>query len=147
MNYYFFGFYWCVNSGESLTNWFLVWFLFYGPSTYFRSFRAWSVTLTTLFWASLLGSLPVLSAHSLVSNWQLLFLNQRKRENGRKHFFMTKSPRKNMPDLGIKLRAACMPDRDWLSLWVVRQSLHIDKIPKNNFRSYNSCENDELKIY
>ena len=27
----------------------LVWFLFYGPSTYFRSFRARSVTLTTLF--------------------------------------------------------------------------------------------------
>ena len=27
----------------------LVWFLFYGPSTHFRSFRARSVTLTTLF--------------------------------------------------------------------------------------------------
>ena len=31
-------------------------------------------------WASLLGRWPVLSA----SNWQLLFLNQRKRENGRR---------------------------------------------------------------
>ena len=27
----------------------LVWFLFYGPSTHFRSFRARSVTLTTLY--------------------------------------------------------------------------------------------------
>ena len=60
-------------------------------------------------WASLLDSLPVLSAHSFASNWQLLFLNQRKRENGRRNVFMTKSPRKNMPDVGIELRAACMP--------------------------------------
>ena len=57
----------------------LVWVLFYGPSAHFRSFRAQSVTLTTL----ILGkppSLPVLNAHSFPSNWQLLFLNQRKRE-------------------------------------------------------------------
>ena len=60
-------------------------------------------------WASLLGSLPVLSAHSFASNWQLLFLNQRKRENGRRNLFMTKSPRKNVPDVGIELGAACMP--------------------------------------
>ena len=44
-------------------------------------------------WASPLGSLPVLSAHCLASN----FLNQQKGENGRRIFFMTKSPRKNMP--------------------------------------------------
>ena len=60
-------------------------------------------------WASLLGSLPVLSAHSFASNWQLLLLNQRKRENGRRNVFMTKSPRKNVPDVGIGLGAACMP--------------------------------------
>ena len=60
-------------------------------------------------WASLLGSLPVLSAHSFASNLQLLFLNQRKRENGRRNVFMTKSPRKNVPDAGIELGAACMP--------------------------------------
>ena len=35
-------------------------------------------------WASLLGSLPVLSAHSFATNKQLLFLNQRKKENGRR---------------------------------------------------------------
>ena len=81
----------------------LVWFLFYGPSTHFRSFRARSVNLATL------GSLPVLSAHSFASSWQLLLLNQRKRENGRRNVFMTKSPRKNVPDVGIELGAACMP--------------------------------------
>ena len=32
-------------------------------------------------WTSPLGSLPVLSTHSFANNWQLLFLNQRKREN------------------------------------------------------------------
>ena len=37
---------------------------------------------------------------------QLLFLNQWKRENGRRFFFMTKSPRKNVPDVGIELRTA-----------------------------------------
>ena len=52
---------------------------------------------------------PVLSAHSFASNWQLLFLNQRKRENGRRNVFMTKSLRKNVPDMGIELGAACMP--------------------------------------
>ena len=31
-------------------------------------------------WASLLGSLPVLSAHSFASNWQLPFLTQRKED-------------------------------------------------------------------
>ena len=60
-------------------------------------------------WASLLGSLPVLSAHSFASSWYLLFLNQWKRENGCRNFFMTKSPRKNVPDVGIKLGAVCMP--------------------------------------
>ena len=60
-------------------------------------------------WASLLGSLPVFSAHSFASNWQLLFLNQRKRENGRRNVFMIKSPRKNVPDVVIELGVACMP--------------------------------------
>ena len=87
------------------TNFGLVWFLFYGASTHFRSFRAWSVNLPHCSWASLLGSLPVLSAHSFASNWQLLFLNQRKRENERRNLFMTKSPRKNVPDMGIELGA------------------------------------------
>ena len=39
----------------------------------------------------------------------MLFLNQRKRQNGRRNVFMTKSKRKNVPDVGIELRAACMP--------------------------------------
>ena len=56
-----------------------------------------------------MGSLPVLCAHSFAINWQLLFLNQQRRENGRRNDFMTKSPRKNVPDVGIELGAACMP--------------------------------------
>ena len=79
----------------------LIGYLFYGPSTHFRSFWAQSVTLTTLF----LGKPP--NAHSFASNWQLLFLNQQKRKNGRKNFFMTKSPRKNVPDSGP---LACQAD-------------------------------------
>ena len=58
---------------------------------------------------SLLGSWPVLSAHCFASNWKLLFLNHQKRENGRRNVFMTKSTRKNVPDVGIELGAACMP--------------------------------------
>ena len=59
---------------------------------------------TNCSWASLLGILPVLSAHSLASNWQLLFLNRRKRENGHRNFFMTKSPRKKVLDMGSENR-------------------------------------------
>ena len=92
--------------------WFgLVRFLFYGPSTHFRSFRAWSVILTTLFLGKPRQFTSALSAHSFASNWQLLLLNQRKRENGRSNLFMTKSPWKNAPDVGIELRATCMPSR------------------------------------
>ena len=64
-------------------------------------------------WASFIGSLPVLSAHSFASNSQLLFLNQRKRENGRRIFLRQSlhkrmSPRKNVPDVGVELGATCI---------------------------------------
>ena len=52
----------------------------------------------------------MLSAHSFASNWQLLFLNQRKRENGRRNIFMVISPRKNVLDVGIELGDASMPN-------------------------------------
>ena len=45
-------------------------------------FRCGQLTYPHWSWASLLGSLPVLSAHSFSSNLQLPFLNQRKGENG-----------------------------------------------------------------
>ena len=87
-----------------------VWFLFYGPSIHFLGhFGRGRLTYPHCSWASLLGSLPVLSAHSVVSNWQLLFLNLRKRENGHRNVFMTKSPRKTVSDVGIELGPACMP--------------------------------------
>ena len=53
-------------------------------------------------WASLLGSLPVLSAHSFPSNWQLPFSSQREGENGHRNVFMTKSQRKNVAGPGLK---------------------------------------------
>ena len=62
-------------------------------------------------WASLLDSLPVLGAHSLASNWQLPFLNQRKGENGRTIFFITKSPQKNVSGVMIEPATVCMPGR------------------------------------
>ena len=43
--------------------------VFYGPSTLFMSFQARRLTYPHCSRASLLGSLPVLSAHSFVSNW------------------------------------------------------------------------------
>ena len=101
---------WLCTKRRLRSAWFLVWFLFYGPSTHFRSFRARSVNLATLF----LGKPPRQFTSTKCtffrqSHWQLLFLNQRKRENGRRNVFMTKSPRKNVPDVGIELKAACMP--------------------------------------
>ena len=82
----------------------LVWFLFYGPSTHFRSIWAWSVTLTTLY-----------SAHSFSSTWQLLFL---KRENGRRNFFMTTSPRKNVPCGQCNFsKSLSTNNRLWWSIW------------------------------
>ena len=62
---------------------------FYSPSTHFRSFQAW-LAYPNCSWASLLGNLPVLSAHSFTSNWHLPFLNQRKGENDHRNYFMTK---------------------------------------------------------
>ena len=53
-------------------------------------------------WASLLGSLPALSAHSFASNWQLPFLNQRKEENGRRNYFITKLHERMLPDVRIE---------------------------------------------
>ena len=62
----------------------LVWsdFFFMALQHILDHFGCGELTLPHCSWASLLGSLPVPSAHSFASNWQLLFLNQRKRENG-----------------------------------------------------------------
>ena len=61
-------------------------------------------------WASLLSSLPVLSAHSFASNWQLPFLNQRKGEHGLRNIFMTKSQCKNvLLDMRIKSATVRIP--------------------------------------
>ena len=88
----------------------LVWFDFVlRPFSTFKVISGVVNYLTNCSWTSLLGCLPVFGVHSFASNWQLLFLNQRKRENGRRNYFMSKSPRKNVPDVGIEFGAACMP--------------------------------------
>ena len=58
------------------------------PSQPSESCWARSVYLTTLFFLDRFSPLAVnqYCAHSFTRNWQLLFLNQRKRENDRKKF-------------------------------------------------------------
>ena len=58
-------------------------------------------------WASLLGSLPVLSAHSFASNWQLLY--QREGENGRINYFMTNLHERMLPDARIERATVRIP--------------------------------------
>ena len=53
-------------------------------------------------WSSLLGSLPVLSAHSFASNWQLPFLNQQKGENRHRNYFTTNLHERMLPDVRIE---------------------------------------------
>ena len=65
-------------------------------------FRRSQLTYPHCSWASLLGSLPVLSAHSFASNWQLSFLNQRKRENGCRNFFHDQISKKESGWTGAK---------------------------------------------
>ena len=62
-------------------------------------------------WASHPGNLPVLSAHSFASNWQLPFLNQRKGENGRRNYFMTNLHERTLPDVRIEPATVRMPGR------------------------------------
>ena len=64
--------------------------------------RRGHLTYPHCFWASLLGSLPVLSAHSFASNWQLPFLNQQKGENGCRNYFMTNLHGRMLPDVRIE---------------------------------------------
>ena len=84
--------------------------VFYGLSTLLRSFRAW-LTYPHYSWANLLGSLPVLSAQSLASNWQLPFLNQqRKGENGCRNYFMTNLHERMLLDIRIEPATVRIPD-------------------------------------
>ena len=118
-------------SGKHKIGFSFVWFLFYGPSTHFRSFRARSITLTTLLLGNLVGSLPVLSAHSFPSNWQLLFLNQRKRENGRRIFYHDQVSTKEFSGHGDRTRGALACQVDTLPIelprpvLLVRQSVYV----------------------
>ena len=57
-------------------------------------------------WTSLLGRWPVFSGHSFASNWKLPFLNQRKGENDRRNYFMTKLHERMLLDLSIEPASA-----------------------------------------
>ena len=66
-----------------------------------------SVILNTLFVDKPFGgSLPVHCVHNFATNCKLLFLNQRKGKNDHKNVFMIKSPRKNVPGVGVELGVA-----------------------------------------
>ena len=57
----------------------------------------------------LLGSLPVLSAHSFASNWPLPFLNQRKRENGCRNYLIMNLHERMLQDMRIKPQTILIP--------------------------------------
>ena len=67
------------------------------------------LTYSHCSWATLRGSVPVLSAHLFASNWQLPFLNQRKEENGRRNYFMTKLHERILPHVRIEPATARIP--------------------------------------
>ena len=80
------------------------------------SFGRGQLTYPHCSWASLLGSLPVLSAHSFTSNWQLPFLNQWKGENGHRNYFLTNLYESMLPDVRIEpatvhIPGGCASDR------------------------------------
>ena len=85
--------------------------VFYGPSTLLKSFRVRPVNVSTLHcsWASLLGSLPVLSAHSFASNLQLPFLNPRKGENSSRNYFITNLCERMLPGVRIEPATVRIP--------------------------------------
>ena len=85
--------------------------VFYGPSTLIRSFWVRSVNLSTLYLGKPPRQFPVLSAHSITSNWQLPFLNQRKGENGRRNYFITNLHDRMLPDMRIKPVTIRIPGR------------------------------------
>ena len=64
--------------------------MFVAIATVFQSYNGGQLTLPHCSWARLgvLSGKPVLSARNFASSWQLSFLNQRKRENGHKHYSM-----------------------------------------------------------
>ena len=87
----------------------LVMLVFYRPQHILGHFRRGQLTYPHCSWASLLGSLPVLSAHSFTHNWQLPFLNQCKGENGHRNDFMTKLHVRMMWDVRIESTTVHLP--------------------------------------
>ena len=96
-------------------------------------FRRGQLTYPQCSWASLLGSLPVLSAHSFPSNWQLSFLNQPKGENGRRNYFMTNVHERMLLDVRIEPAIVRIPGgrlSDRANVWLNGQQTKVNKIRK-----------------
>ena len=81
-----------------------------------------SIYLTTLFFLDRLKSSKQLTstcAHSFARNWQLPFLSQQKRENGRREYFMINLHKRRLLDpAGIRPATSLSPVRrasDWAS--------------------------------
>ena len=78
-------------------------------------------------WASLLSSLPVLSAHCFASNWQLFSWISGRERMVLEFFFVTTSQRKNvLPSVGIELSIVRITGRlacDWSTVtgWTERK--------------------------
>ena len=81
---------------------YLLWSCFTTLQHFSGHFEHGQLTYLHCSWASLLGSLALLSAHSFTSNWQLPFLNQRKGENGRRNYFMINLHKRMLPDMRIE---------------------------------------------
>ena len=86
----------------------LVRLMFYGPVNTIKAMLSRSVYLTTLF----LGRLSLLCvstcAHSFTRNWQLPFLNQRKRENDCRKYFTS-----NLPERMLLYPSGIEPAISW----------------------------------
>ena len=122
------------NSVQQSVGWLVGCAVVLRPLTLFRSFRARSVNLTTLFLGKdrflvLILSRPV--------NWQLPFLNLRKGENGRRNCFHDQISTKECgrtelepatPEFAIRLARDCARRPGYNNIWSVTYTfdLHID---------------------
>ena len=83
-------------------------------------------------WATLLGSLPVLSTF-FASNWQLSFLNQQKGENGRRNYFMINLHGRMLP--GVRIEPAdAHPTELPRPAWLLANNI---KLQYDNCKPYN----------
>ena len=98
-----------VTFTSTLCCWWSWWWCFTALGHVSGLFRCGQLTYPHCFWANLLSCLPVLSAHSFASNWQLSFLIQRKGENVCGNYFMTCLHERMLLDVRIKPATVRIP--------------------------------------